>query len=101
MQITIQRSSRRGNKLVAFDGRQRVHFGAEGYEDYTAHRDPARRQRYIARHRGENWTREGVMTPGWLSRYILWEKPSLREAVASANRMYKDVRFELAKISHV
>ena len=101
MQIATQRSSRRGNKFVAFDGRQRVHIGAEGYEDYTTHRDPARRQRYIARHRGENWTREGVMTPGWLSRYILWEKPSLREAVASANRMYKDVRFELTKISHV
>ena len=40
------------------------------------------------------------MTPGWLSRYILWEKPSLREAVANASKMYKDVRFELAKISH-
>ena len=101
MLIRIQRSSRTGKKFVALDGRQRIHFGAEGYEDYTTHGDPARRHRYIARHRGEDWTREGVMTPGWLSRYILWEKPSLKEAVASANRMYKDVRFELSKISHV
>ena len=101
MIITIHRSSRKGKKFVAFDGSKRVHFGAEGYEDYTTHRAPARRKRYIDRHRGEDWTREGVMTPGWLSRYILWEKPSLREAVANASRMYKDVRFELAKISHV
>ena len=101
MIITIHRSSRKGKKFVAFDGRRHVHFGADGYEDYTTHRHPARRKRYIERHRGEDWTRDGVMTPGWLSRYILWEKPSLREAVASANRMYRDVRFELAKISHV
>ena len=101
MLITIRPSSRRGKKFVASDGRRHVHFGAEGYEDYTTHKDPERRKRYIARHRGEDWTREGVMSPGWLSRYILWEKPSLREAVTNANKMYRDVRFELAKISHV
>ena len=98
MLITIQRSSRKGKKFVAHHGSRSVHFGAEGYEDYTTHKDPHRRQRYIARHRGEDWSRSGVMTPGWLSRHILWEKPSLRAAVANANKMYKDVRFELSKL---
>jgi hypothetical protein len=87
MLITIRRSSRKGKKFVASDGNRRVHFGAEGYEDYTTHKDPERRKRYIDRHRGEDWTRSGVMTPGWLSRYILWEKPTLRGAVDSANTM--------------
>ena len=98
MLITIQRSSRKGKKFVARHCNRSVHFGAEGYEDYTTHKDPQRRQRYIARHRGEDWSRSGVMTPGWLSRHILWEKPSLRAAVAYASNMYKDVRFELSKL---
>ena len=98
MLITIQRSSRKGKKFVAHHGSRRAHFGAEGYEDYTTHKDPQCRQRYIARHRGEDWSRSGVMTPGWLSRHIIWEKPSLRAAITNANKMYKDVRFELSKL---
>ena len=36
------------------------------------------------------------MTPGWLSRYLLWEKRSLDEAIAAASRMYPDVTFRRA-----
>ena len=35
--------------------------------------EDARRQAYIARHGSrEDWGRTGVMTPGWLSRHLLW-----------------------------
>ena len=38
----------------------------------------------------------GVMTPGWLSRRLLWEKRSLPAAIAAASHMYEGVRFRLA-----
>ena len=37
------------------------------------------------------------MTPGWLSRHILWEKRSLRAAAAAASTMCPDVRFRLTE----
>ena len=66
-----------------------------GYEDYTTHKDEKRRQNYINRHSNEDWSRTNLESAAWMSRYILWEKPSLREAVANANRMYRDVKFSL------
>jgi hypothetical protein len=35
-----------------------------------------KRMAYLARHSkmGENWSLSGIMTPGWLSRWVLWEK---------------------------
>lgn len=57
-----------------------IHFGASGYSDYTIHKDEERKQRYIARHKAnENWN--DPMTSGSLSRYILWNKPTLNESI--------------------
>ena len=51
-----------------------VHFGQRGACDFTLHHNDARRQAHIARHGSrEDWGRTGVMTPGWLSRHLLWE----------------------------
>jgi hypothetical protein len=59
-----------------------IYFGAAGAEDYTTHRDPARRASYIARHRPrEDWG--DPTTPGFWSRWLLWEEPTLRAALAS------------------
>ena len=97
MVIYISESTHRGKKWMAqAEGQRTVHFCQRGADDFTIHRNEAARQAYIARHGKENWGRTGVMTPGWLSRYLLWEKPSLDEAIAAASRMYPDVRFRLA-----
>ena len=97
MIIYISESTRHGKKWMAqAEGQRTVHFGQRGASDFTIHRDEALRQAYIAR-RGskENWGSTGVMTPGWLSRHLLWEKRSLRAAAAAASTMYPDVRFRL------
>lgn len=66
-----------------------VHFGAAGYEDFTIHKDETRKQRYIARHkRRENWTIKGLYTPGFWSRWILWNKPTLRGSIADTNKRF-------------
>ena len=97
MRITIAPSSRAAYKYKASDGSRTTHFGARGYEDYTTHRDEKRRRLYLARHASrEDWSRAGVMTAGWLSRHILWEKPTLREAVTAAGKLYPGITFALA-----
>ena len=97
MIITISESTRPGKKWMAkAEGRRTVHFGQLGASDYTLNHDEAQRQAYLARHgKAENWGRAGVMTPGWLSRHLLWEKRSLPAAIAAASHMYDDVRFRL------
>ena len=96
MRITITPSSRAAYKYKASDGSRATHFGARGYEDYTMHRDEKRRRLSLARHASrEDWSRAGVMTAGWLRRHILWEKPTLKEAIAAANRLYPDITFTL------
>ena len=98
MIIYISESGRANKKGKAeAEGHRAVHFGQRDAGDFTIHRDEAARQAYIARHsKPENWGRTGVMTPGWLSRYLLWEKPSLDEAIVAASRKYRGVTFRRA-----
>lgn len=63
-----------GNKLKT------THFGAAGMSDYTKHKDPERKQRYLTRHKKrENWN--DFTSAGSLSRYILWGEPTLQKSI--------------------
>ena len=58
-----------------------VYFGAIGYEDFTIHKDPIRKARYIARHKNkENWTKSGINTAGFWSRWLLWNQLTLQSS---------------------
>lgn len=64
---------------VTFENGTHVDFGGKGYSDYTIHKDPERKQRYMIRHqKRENWS--NIKTAGFWSRWLLWEKPSLTSA---------------------
>jgi hypothetical protein len=65
------------------DGNQRtVRFGAYGMSDYTKNKDPERKKRYLARHEArEDWTKSGILTRGFWSRWILWNLPTLQASV--------------------
>ena len=64
-----------------------THFGAAGMSDYTKHKDPARKQRYMNRHRAtEDWSKP--MTAGALSRFILWNKPSLKASISDYKKRF-------------
>lgn len=64
---------------------KKVSFGAVRpngipYEDFTTHGDVKRKNRYLARHqKNEDWN--NFLTAGSLSRYLLWNKPSLEESI--------------------
>jgi hypothetical protein len=67
-----------------------THFGAKGMSDYTKHKDKERKKRYLKRHNPkvtkEDWTKP--TTPGALSRYILWNKPSLSGSIKDFKRQF-------------
>jgi hypothetical protein len=69
------------HKYVAvFNDGQSVRFGAFGYEDYTITNNKEQKKRYLNRHRKrEDWN--DPKTPGALSRWILWNKPTIEESI--------------------
>lgn len=79
MSVTVSKARNGIHKFTAvFPDGSKVHFGRQGYSDYTKHKDPLRMKRYLTRHRSrENWTRSGAKTAGFWSRWILWSSPSL------------------------
>lgn len=96
--LSIQPSLRADKKWRAEFrvGLELVHiwFGARGYDDYIAYhkKDKAlaqeRRASYIARHGAtELWT--DPMKASTLSRYILWEYPTMREAIKEYKKRFR------------
>ena len=86
--IVLNRSTNAAKKFMVTitndqTGRTKtVHFGSSGMSDYTIHKDKARMARYIARHAArETWTKAGLATAGFWSRWLLWSKPTLRGAL--------------------
>lgn len=86
------------------DKTRSVDFGARGYSDYTIHGNPLRMERYVGRHGGEgtrftdpkkvhramlkrtrstkeDWSKDGLYTAGFWSRWLLWSQPTLRGAI--------------------
>jgi len=87
MKVTLSRANDGKHKFVVTIGDRKVKFGAKGYSDFTVHKDVERKKRYIVRHRArENWSRSGMYTPGFWSRWVLWNKPSLRASFESAKK---------------
>ena len=69
-------------------------FGAKGYKDFTIYSKTEgkaeadmRRKAYIARHSAtEDFT--NPTTAGALSRYILWEKPTVSSAITAYRKRF-------------
>ena len=106
--VRLSASTKAGKKkmvrIVRASGEECVvHFGQAGASDYTRHKDAARMRRYLIRHAGvdvasggskdlqrtllrvtqsnrENWSKSGLCTAGFWSRWLLWSAPSLAEA---------------------
>lgn len=90
---TIRKSHKKEKKwdavFVKPDGKEKtVPFGARGMSDYTKHKDKTRKQRYLKRHSGmgEHWNKPD--TPGALSKWVLWNKPSFRASVADFKKRF-------------
>jgi hypothetical protein len=87
--LSIKKSNNKSKKLMAtfeINGRKKViHFGANGMSDYTKHRDKERKKRYQIRHHKDLKTNDPTRA-GYLSMFILWNKPSLHASITDYRR---------------
>jgi hypothetical protein len=89
---TLRRSRNPEKKWDAIfekEGKEKVvSFGARGYSDFTKHKNVTRKARYIKRHSGmgEHWNKPD--TPGALSRWILWNKPTLKGSLRDFRKRF-------------
>ena len=97
MKIYIKNSDKPDKKYLAEihdKNIEKIYFGAVGYEDFTTHKDIDRKKRYINRHKkNEDWTKSGIKTAGFFSRWVLWNKPTLKESIDFLNKKYKNINF--------
>ena len=92
MQIVISPSKKTDKKYEArIDGKKSIHFGSEGYEDFTIHKDPERKKRYLKRHESmwEDWS--NPLTAGFYATNLLWNKTSLAESIRDTNRIFPNL----------
>jgi len=86
--ISIIKGSGRKKLKAKFERNGRTitrQFGAAGMSDYTKHKDRQRRNRYIKRHLKDLRTGDPTKA-GYLSMFVLWNKPSLSASKADYKR---------------
>jgi hypothetical protein len=88
---TLRKSLKPAKKYDAvfeIEGKEKtISFGAAGMSDFTLHHDEARKERYLNRHRkNEHWDKPD--TPGALSRYILWNKKTLKASLRDYKKRF-------------
>ena len=86
----IKPSSRKDKKLMVIMGPDMTHhFGQAGYEDYTTTNDKKRKDSYIARHSvNEDWSKKGIYSAGFWSRWLLWSKPTIKGSIKELQRKF-------------
>jgi hypothetical protein len=76
---------------IITNNNKKVYFGQDGASDMTHHKNEQRKQLYINRHsKKENWTKTGINTAGFWSRWLLWNKKSIRTS-------YNDILHKFSK----
>ena len=91
MQIVISRSDKPDKKFEArIDGKKSIHFGAKGMSDFTIHKDPERKERYLQRHsKNEDWN--NPLTAAFYATNLLWNKQTLAESIRDTNRRFPNL----------
>lgn len=66
-----------------------IKIGQKGADDFTKTKSEEQKQRYLTRHRArEDWTQTGLITAGFWSRYLLWNKSTLQASIADVKKRF-------------
>ncbi len=89
--LKITKSKNKDKKLDAIfmhNGKEKkVSFGQKGASDFTKHQNTDRKNLYLNRHKKrENWN--DPVSRGTLSRYILWNKPSIQKSTQDFKKRF-------------
>ncbi len=78
----IHNKNRPGEPIISI-----VKFGAKGYSDYTKNKSEQKKLLYIARHsKNEDWSKP--FSRGALSRWILWNKPTVTASIKDYKKRF-------------
>lgn len=86
----LLQSDKDAKKLMVINPEgKKIYFGGGDNMDFILYnkiRHPKsneKRKAYIARHSklNEDWNKSGINTPGFWSRWLLWEKPTFKGAI--------------------
>jgi hypothetical protein len=96
--IVLTKSNRPEKRYkVTINDENIVHFGSMG-RNFTMHKDKKIKTEYIKRHKKhETWTLAGIKTPGFWSKHLLWNKPSMKESLAALRKRYKSIKIILSR----
>ena len=94
MNIIIKPSSKPDKKYTAvIDNKKSINFGQKGASDYTKHKDKERKERYLQRHKNDNYN--NYLYPSFYSTNLLWNKPTITESVKDTNERYKNISIKM------
>lgn len=76
---------------------KKINFGSAGMNDYTIYNAEEgkavadkHKKLYLARHKErEDWTKSGIETAGFWSRWVLWSRPTLEESIKYLIKKFK------------
>lgn len=98
--MELKPSTRKEKKFMIKHDNKTIHFGAKGMRDFTLMNDksskfyePKKEDRekiksnYQSRHKNDNINTP--FTPGSLSYYLLWNKPTLKASIRDYNKRFK------------
>lgn len=72
--------------MVLSDNGKIIHFGQQGAEDYTIHKDDERKINYLKRHKNDDFY--NLDTPGTWAKWILWSKPTLIGSIKNMEKVF-------------
>ena len=99
--VHLSKSNRDGKKYMVkiYENnikKKTIHFGASGYADFTRGATSEQRSQYIKRHKkNEDWGRSGIFSSGFWSRWLLWERTNLTDAIKNIERKFNiDIKYK-------
>lgn len=85
--ITEARDGKHKYTALFSDPKKTTHFGAVEFDDFTKTKNKEQKELYLKRHKErENWS--DPTTAGALSRWILWNKPTLKGSITDFKKRF-------------
>jgi hypothetical protein len=93
----LLKSDKKNKKyMVITPENKKIYFGAGGYNDYIIYnklRHPQaeeKKRNYLSRHKiNEDWEKSGIDSPGFWSRWILWNMPTFEKSIKDTEKRFK------------
>jgi len=85
---TLKKSTRADKRFEINMGGMLHNFGSDVGKTYIDHKDEQKKKAWTARHKGDkNW--DNIHSGIYHSRYLLWTKPTLTEAIKDYEKKHQ------------